>query len=160
MRNGRLVSLSLAQECPPPPQPEPNSYDLLANELTGFGNYGVTSGDTYTMKCWRPTRTTCPGVCWTDFPSIVPGPRWRFPRATTLDPCGNFGIRLSVPLNRSNGFGLADYAYDVPKECELGRGSRALCGYFYGDFPRASTVECARKVRNTTLGDIEPNFWL
>ena len=27
-------------------------------------------------------------------------------------------------------------------------------------FPRVSTVECVRKVRNTTLGDIEPNYWL
>ena len=48
MRNGRLVALYLAQE--PPPQPEqPNSDDLSANEINGFGNYGVTSGDAYTM---------------------------------------------------------------------------------------------------------------
>ena len=50
MRNGRLVALYLAQEFLPPPQPEqPNSDDLFANEINGFGNYGVTSGDAYTM---------------------------------------------------------------------------------------------------------------
>ena len=50
MCNGRLVALYLVQEFPPPPQPEqPNSDDLFANELNGFGNYGVTSGDAYTM---------------------------------------------------------------------------------------------------------------
>ena len=50
MRNGRLVALYLAQEFPPPTQPEqPNSDDLSANEINGFGNYGVTSGDAYTM---------------------------------------------------------------------------------------------------------------
>ena len=51
MRNGRLVALYLAQEFSPPPQPEqPNSDDLFANELNGCGkNYGVTSGDAYTM---------------------------------------------------------------------------------------------------------------
>ena len=143
MRNGRLVALYLAQEFPPPTQPEqPNSDDLSANEINGFGNYGVASGDAYTMKFWRPTRTTCPGVCWTEFQGIVLGPRWRFPRATTRDPYGNFGLRLSAPLKRTNVM-VVDYAYDEPRSvCRDGvlEHCQAIC-----------TVECVRKVRNTTL---------
>ena len=143
MRNGRLATLYLAQECPPPPQPEqPKSDDLFANEINGFGNYGVTSGDAYTILCWRPTCTTCPGVCWTEFQSIVLGPRWRFRQATTRDPCGNFGIRLSVPLNRTKVM-VADNAYDVP---------RSVCWDGVLEHCVATCkVECVRKVRNTTL---------
>ena len=65
-----------------------------------------------------------------------------FGRLLLVTRAENFGLRLSVPLNPTNVM-VVDYAYDEPRSvCRDGvlEHCQAIC-----------TVECVRKVRNTTL---------
>ena len=74
------------------------------------------------------------------------GPLWRFRQATTRDPCGNVGLRLSVPLNRTNVMAADYYAYDVP---------RSVC---WDGVQEHCVATCMRA--ESSEYHSEPSYWL